>query len=534
VPVVVAVSLTLSSLVACTASKAPKQHPAVAPPESELRIGVRQPSTLDPAMRANPSDLLVARQIYEPLVGVDPQTGGLLPRLASSWDVLNGGTGFRFHLRPDARFQDGVTVTASDVAFELNRLARKETNSSLSHLLKPVAGYEQVHGTGEATELAGVKVDDPRTLVITITQAWYEFPYVLADPSTAPVPSAAFQSDPAAFLRHPTGSGPYALASGSGLPGDLVLERSKHYWGPQPAVARVRFISGGSSAAALGDLKAGRIDIGDVAPDAMSEALSEFGSRGLTPLAAEISLGFNLADPAVKDPRLRRAVSLAVDRPAIGKKVYGDVLVPADALIPRGLPGHTELACVDSCVHDVERAKALVQQVSGTARPEIGYDYPQSGTNDAVAQELKSELAAAGISLVPRPHAPIDFLSTLNANSQQMFLLIWVADYPLADWFLAPLFRASSPDNHTGYNDPTVQSLIDAERSAPDPAARLGLEKQIEQKVLADLPVTPVGFFRNHYAAATRIQGFSVDLLGSFDVARLSLGAARPAAASGS
>ncbi|MEA2565153.1 MAG: oligopeptide transport system substrate-binding protein [Actinomycetota bacterium] len=511
-------------LVACTGSKTPNVESATT--LTELRIGVRQPSTLDPAMRANPSDLLVARQIYEPLVGFDPQTGALLPRLATSWQVLNGGTGFRFHLRPDARFQDGVTVTANDVAFELNRLARKDTNSSLAHLLMPVVGYDQVHGTGEATELAGVKVEDPRTLVITITQPWYEFPYVLADPSTAPIPAARFQSDPAAFLRHPTGSGPYALASGSALPGNLVLERSKHYWGPLPAVATVRFVSGGSPSAALGDLRAGRIDIGDVAPDSMSQALRDFGSRGFTPLAAEISLGFNLTDPALKDPRLRRAVSMAVDRQAIGKKVYGDVLVPADGLIPRGLPGHTELACADSCVHDPAGAKALVQQVSGTARPEIGYDYPRSGTNDAVAQELKSELDAAGITLVPRPHAPIDFLSALNTNSQQMFLLIWVADYPLADWFLAPLFSANSPDNHSGYNDPAVQSLIDAERSDGDLVPRLGLEKQIEQKVLADLPVTPVGFFRNHYAASSRVQGFYVDVLGGFDVARLSLGAA--------
>ena len=151
------IAVVAPNLVACTASTTPKREPAASP--TELRIGIRPPSTLDPALRANPSDLLVARQIYEPLVGFDPQTGALLPRLATSWEVLNGGTGFRFHLRPDARFQDGVTVTASDVAFELNRLARKDTNSSLAHLLKPVAGYDQVHGTGEATELAGVKVE---------------------------------------------------------------------------------------------------------------------------------------------------------------------------------------------------------------------------------------------------------------------------------------------------------------------------------------------------------------------------------------
>lgn len=477
-------------------------------------------------MRANPSDLLVARQIYEPLVGFDPQTGALVPKLASSWDVLDGGTGFRFHLRPEATFQDGVTVTAGDVAFALNRLARKDTNSSLAHLLKPVAGYEQVHTTGEATELSGVEVEDDHTLLITITQAWYEFPYVMTDPSTAPIPAAAFRADPAAFFRHPTGSGPYALAPGVALPGDIVLERSKHYWGQRPSVALVHFVSSGSASNGLADLTAGRIDIGEVTPDALSQALKDFGSRGFTPLAAEISLGFNLADPALKDPRLRQAVSLAIDRQAIAKMVYGDVLVPADGLVPRGLPGHTELACTGTCVHDLARARSLVQQVSGTARPQVAFDYPQSGTNDAVAAELKADLEGAGIALIGRPHPPADFLSTLNMNAQAMYLLIWVADYPLADWFLAPLFIAKSPDNHSSYEDPAVQGLIDQSRATADSAHRLTLQRQVEQKVLADLPATPVGFFRNHYAAASRVQGFSVDVLGGFDVARLSLTAA--------
>ncbi len=519
-PLRAVLALVLLTLGACTAR--PAKPPAAAVP-SVLRIGIRQPSTLDPVMRANPSDLLIARQIYEPLVGFDPQTGGLVPKLASSWDVGDGGKSFRFHLRPDARFQDGTAVTATDVAFELNRLARKDTNSSLAHLLKPVAAFDQVHGTGEATELSGVKVEDAHTLLVTITDAWYEFPAVLTDPATAPVPADAVRADLAGFMRHPVGSGPYALAAGSALPGDLVLERWKGYWGPAPAVATVRFATGGTSSSVLGDLSGGRLDIGEVPPDAMSKALADFGSRGFTPLAAEIVLGFNVADPSLSDTRLRRAISLAIDRQAIAKKVYGDVLVPADGLVPRGLPGHSDLACTTACAHDPAGAKALVQQVSGTAQPEIGFDYPQGGANDAVAAELISDLAAAGIRLVGRPHSPGDFLATLDAGSRQMFLLIWVADYPLADWFLTPLFGANSPDNQTGYKDPGVQALITQARSTPDAAARIDLQQKLEQKVLADMPLTPIGFFRNHYAATPKVQGFYVDVLGGFDASRLSL-----------
>lgn len=491
-----------------------------------LRIGVRQPSTLDPVMRANPSDLLIARQIYEPLVGFDPQSGSLVARLASSWEALDGGRTFRFHLRSQARFQNGAAVTAGDVAFELNRLARKATNSSLAHLLSPVVGFDAVHNTGAADTLSGVKVDDDHTLTISLGDAWYEFPYVLTDPATAPIPAGAFQADPTGFMRHPVGSGPYALAPGSGLPGDLVLRRSKDYWGAPPPIASVRFATRASPAQVLGDLSTGSLDVGEVPSDGMSPALAAFGSRGYTPLAAEIDLGFNLADPALADARLRQAISLAIDRQAIAATAYGDVVVPANGLMPRGLAGHTDLACRAACGHDLAKARSLVQEVSGTAQPEIAFDFPQGGANDAVAAELISELAAVGIKVQGRSRSPADFLSTLNAAGQEMFLWIWVADYPLADWFLSPLFSPNSPDNHTGYKDSGVQDLLTKAHSTADPAARIGLEQQAEQKVLGDLPMTPVAFFRNHYAARREVQGFYVDVLGGFDVARLSLPAA--------
>jgi len=125
------------------------------------------------------------------------------------------GTGFRFHLRAGARFQDGVTVTASDVAFELNRLARKSTNSSLAHLLKPVVGYDQVHGTSEATDRPCVKVEDPRTLVITIAQPWYEFPCSPRRSLDGAHSGRRVPGRPRSLPPPPHWSGPYALAPGS-------------------------------------------------------------------------------------------------------------------------------------------------------------------------------------------------------------------------------------------------------------------------------------------------------------------------------
>ena len=96
----------------------------------------------------------------------------------------------------------------------------------------------------------------------------------------------------------------------------------------------MRFVFDRAPSTAVPDLAAGRLDVGEVASDAMPSALARFGSRGFTPIAAGIYLGFNLTDPALSDVRLRQAVSLALDRQVIAGRVYGAILEPADSLVP--------------------------------------------------------------------------------------------------------------------------------------------------------------------------------------------------------
>lgn len=498
-----------------TANKAPLRP-------DQLRIGIRQPSTLDPDLRANPSDLLVTEQIFQPMVGFNPQTDQLEPRLASSWETLDGGSRFVFHLRPAAKFQNGQPVTAADVAFSLNRLALKSTNSSLAYLMAPVAGFDAVNVTGTATTLSGVSVLDDHTLQISLTSPWIDFPYVLTDPATAPIPASAYQANPTAFMQHPIGSGPYELANPSGM--SLVLKRFSGYWGPRPAIPSVRFVFNPSPDAVLGDITKGSLDVGEVPSGSMSSALKKLGSRGFTPLAAGLYLGFNLSDPNLASLPLRRAISMAIDRQAIAAQVYGNVVVPADSIVPSGLPGHSELACGPDCQYNPAQAKALVQQAFPGGPPSITLGYPSGDPNNAIASAIAGDLKMVGITLTLKAQSASDYLNSLIAGSQEAFLQVWVADYPLADWFLTPLFGAGSPDNRSGYNDASVQATLSEARGTADTTKRLGMYASVERSVLSAMAVSPIAFFRNHYAAAARVRGFYVDVLGGFDVARFRLG----------
>lgn len=480
-------------------------------------MAIRPPAAIDPATLRDRSELLVARQLYEPLLRFDPETLELKSGIARSWDVLDGGSRFVFHLRPDARFHDGHPVTAQDAAFALSRLVRRETGSELSFLLEAVAGFAAVRA-GEAAELEGVRALDEVTLEVRIATPWVDFPYVLSHPATAPVPKQGLALDPVGFARKPAGSGAYRVAKPWKPGGDLVLEATPGSRG----TPRVRFVAIADPDGGWADLQAGRVDIAEVPPGKLAEARNRYGTAGFSPVAAGVYLGFNLKGPKLADLAVRRAVSLAIDRTAIADQVYEEVLVPATSIVPVGIPGRNEMACGPLCKHDPDGARALLAQAP--AGPvTIAFDYPAGATQDALAAAIEHNLADVGIQLQPRPHPLPEFLDLLEAEGQESFRILWVAEYPLADWFLTPLFAPGARDNHTGYAAPEVGDLLARARSAPGREERLRLYREAEARVMQDLPVVPIGFFRNHYAAGPGVRGLSVDQLGAFDIDRLTL-----------
>jgi ABC-type oligopeptide transport system substrate-binding subunit len=270
------------------------------------------------------------------------------------------------------------------------------------------------------------------------------------------------------------------------------------------------------------DLEAGRVDVAEVPPGKLPDARKQYGTAGFSPVAAGVYLGFNLKDPRVADIALRRAVSLAIDRTAVAGQVYEDVLVPATSIVPVGIPGRNELACGPLCRHDPDGARALLAQ-SSAGQVTVAFDYPSGATQDALAAAIGHNLAEVGIQLQPRPRPLPEFLDLLEAEGQESFRVLWVAEYPLADWFLTPLFAPAARDNHTGYDSPEVGDLLRRARSAPEREERLRLYREAEARVMQDLPVIPIGFFRNHYAARSTVRGLDVDQLGAFDVEHLTL-----------
>jgi oligopeptide transport system substrate-binding protein len=486
-----------------------------------VQVGVVGLPSLDPADALDPKAVMVVDQLFDTLVR---DTGELVPApgLARAFDANPQETVFTFHLAPGVRFDDGSPITAADVKFTLERVARKGSDSPLAAQLETVTGYAAWHTAGTAPGLAGIEAPDPATVVVRLDKPFSSFPAVLGHPGFGIVPKAAVERLGAAFKTTPVGSGPFhrveAVATGR-----LSLRRVAGHM-PEARVDGIDFVDFKDVDAAYQAFQAKAIDVAPVPPARADDAAKSFGRQGMSPYIGLVFYGLNVKSPDLADPRFRQAITLAIDRKEIVDNVYQGSVGLATGIVADGVPRRDANACGDRCRHDPDRARALLAEAFPDGKiPEVAIDHDDDATQAAVAQVIKTDLDTVGIPTVLRPHPFADYGKFLVSGQQELFRLGWIADYPSPDGFLSPLFLSSSPDNLTGLSSPEIDQTLTAARAEADPAKRLSLYLKAEQLVLDQYVVVPVAQLESRMVASGRIKGFSLDPIGTFDGSAVSV-----------
>ncbi|HJV04882.1 MAG TPA: ABC transporter substrate-binding protein, partial [Actinomycetota bacterium] len=408
--------------------------------------------TLDPRALESPDSLLLASQLFDGLVDYQPRTMAVVPAAAARWKIEDQGRRFVFRLREGMRYHDGSPVRARDFMFAWNRLADPVDANPYAFLLEAVAGFDRYRDQVQVTGMEGLEAPDDRTLVVTLTDPWPEFVALLGHPALSPVPPSASRPG---FARRPVGNGPYRLAAPvePGVP--IQMEAFGRYHGLPPSVARLEFQAFADPEEAWPEFVDGDLDISQIPVAVLPDAVSRYGTRGLVTLARLLYCGFNLDRARFRDPTLRRAVSIAVDREAIVAEVYGRGAEPAAAFVPPSIPGGGPGACGAACVHDVERARALIRRLPKGSRS-FALDYATSPVGDLLAATVAAQLEAVGLDVRPRGHDASEYARLLSTGQHEMFCLVWVADLPRQHGFLDPLLRSGSPDNQAAVDDPRL------------------------------------------------------------------------------
>jgi len=432
---------------------------AVAPADLTLVAGP-EPETLDPAIAARVVDLRLVSALVEPLTALDPATLEARPAAAATWTADALGT--TFTLAPGLRFSNGDPLTAEDFVRSWRRVADPRTGAPMQ-------------AEALAVSLAA-RAEDDRTIRIEASPPRPDLLPLLSLPAFAPVHATAVAAHGERWTRpeHWVGSGPYRLAAWE--PGRRIRFERNPFWRGAASVALASIeamtSSGGAgeAQAAFRAYETGAADLAWSVPARAATALRAAGRTDLRerPGAGTYLLRFNTTRAILADPRVRRALSAAIDRRAICEKVLRGGEEPASTLVPEAFsPRPGASAPRPGPAWDPDRNSRPDPALDAAAAKEaltgkmLEMLYPASDDAAGIVGEVLQEAwrAAFGLSLRLRPSEPKSAFAAVKRLEYDIAWGSWIADYPDAGSVLS-IFRSGSGNNRTGWRDDAFDATL--------------------------------------------------------------------------
>ncbi len=510
------------------AASAPRASPPTAQGGGNLRIGqAADIVSLDPWNVGDQTSLLVARQLYDTLVGHDPGSLRIVPRLATRWESAADGRTWTFTLREGVRFHDGSALDAAAIAYNFDR-ARDAGHVARGKGNGFALFADRWSVDGEAL-LTRVSAPDPRTVVFSLRSAFGPFLAELASPAFGIVSPRSMEADPDGWMlpasRGAAGTGPFRFVPGAWQRDQqLILERNAGYWQvderglPLPYLDRLTFRVAPDAAARAGELRAGALDVlRDISPQDVStmRGSPNLALLGRPPLGT-LYLGVTHTRPPFDQVEVRRAVAAALNRQAIVQAAYGAEGRTASQLIPPGLLGHDD-SVADFHKFDEAAAKKLLADadLARGFETELWYSPPSRADEPdtrKIALAIAADLARVGIKAQLRP---TEAGRSGRALEEQRFPL-YIGDR-------SPT-TADPDDVLLPWWDPQTRALLRQARIEMSESKRAELYKQVSKILQQQVPRVPLFHPARSIATTRKVSGLVPHATGGESFTRVSLG----------
>ena len=458
------------------------------------------PPTLDPHLTTDATSARIIVEVFGGLVTIDRNLD-IVPDLAESWNISDDGRVYTFNLREGAKFHDGKPVTAHDVQWSLERVTNPLTESPVAdQYLGDIVGVKEKLA-GDATTISGVRLIDEQTIEITIDEAKSYFLAKMTYPTGFVLDKENVEANPRSWFREPNGTGPFRLEEYE-VGVTLVLGRNENFHLGPPKLEEVEFkLSGGTSMLMYENDEIHVAGVGLADLDRLNDPSNDlYPELETAPASFSVNyIGLNVNEPPLDDVKVRQALNLAIDKQEIATIVLGDLVKPADGILPPNFPGYDE--SVSGYDFDPIRARQLLEESKYGDDleniPPITITTPGNfGANVSLDMEVILQMweRNLGITAEFQQTEYATFLKDLHKGRFQMFDIGWIADYPDPESFLDILFHSESTNNHTHYSNPEVDDLLLRARVETDTTTRYNLYNQAEQMILDDAPWVPLWF----------------------------------------
>ena len=494
-----------------------------------------EPQTLDPHLATGVPENKIISAIFEGLVQKNTQTLERLPAAAQAWTVNDARTIYTFSLRRNAKWSNGDPVTAHDFVWSWWRALQPKLGSQYVFMFYPIKNAE-AYFKGEISDWqqVGVKALDSYTLQVELANPTPYFLQLLDHYATYPVHRATIEAWGEADESYTrwtrpeniVGNGPFILTQWR-LNKVVSVQRNPQYWGAQDVKLNgIRYLPIESPTVEERMFRAGQIHFSSTMA---IDRLGYYQQNNPDALRVAPYLGtyfyrFNTEIAHLKDPRVRRALAMTIDRDLLIKSVLKGLQTSAYAITPPGLLGYYPPQVF---AYNPEQARQLMRAAgypNGEGFPalELQFNTSEGHRKIAVAiqQMWKREL---GIDVQLQNKDWKVYLADVSTGNYQVSRAGWIGDYVDPNTFL-DMWITDGGQNNTGWASAEYDDLILTQApQAKTREQRFALFYQAEKMLMDDMPFIPIYTYSTHRYQHPSVQGLDTNLLDYMNFRNVSL-----------
>ena len=470
-----------------------------------------EPKSIDPALNTAVDGHQVIYGVFEGLCRLDERDQGI-PGIAESWDISEDNLTYTFHLR-DAKWSDGQPVKASDFVYAWKRAVDPATAAEYGYQMYYLKNGEAINNGEKPIDELGVKAIDDKTLEVTLESVTPYFLQLTAFPTYMPVREDVVSADPEGWaLNMDTyiGNGPFKVQEWKHDDVLKLVKNENYYDADKVKLDGIDYVFIVEASTAVSAFESGEIDYMEAVPAEKIAVLEEANDENfkILPYLGTYFYIFNMNQEPVNNPKVRKALSLAINRTDIVEQVTKAGQVPATGFVPKGVSmsdgttdfqetaGDYNLPIDDSKVEEAKQLMAEAGYPDGQGFPTIELLYNTNEGHKAIAEAIQAMWKQnLGINVELRNEEWKVFQTSRNEGNYTVARHGWIGDYVDPMTFL-DMWITASGNNDAKFSNPKYDELISKAKST------LGKERddamlEAQAILMEELPVMPIYYYTN-------------------------------------
>lgn len=487
-------------------------------------------NSIDPALNDETYGYIYINHAFEGLLNKDTN-GNIIEGTAEKWEISEDGLTYIFHLRDNAKWSDGKKVTADDFVYSYRRAADPKTASPLSYLMEYIKNAKDIIRGKQPVENLGVKAIDENTLVIELEAPALYFTDILASGGVyMPVRKDIIEKYADDWTWKPEyyiGNGAYIMTERK--PEELlVFEINTNYWNyTNQSAKKINFVLIADEYISLNAVRTGDVDFSINAPPIGEiENLIKDNLMAVSDIIGVYYLDLNTKDKALSDKRVRKALSLAIDRNYIASNIGYGKLIAAEAFVPPAVKGleksfreeSSNYIIANNYSSNIEEAKKLLQD----AGYPNGDNFPilevkvSSGFYTTVLEAIQEMWKnTLNINIIVRTEESKITLPFRESGNYQMARTSWTGDYndPLT---MLQIMTSYSDINYGGFSNARYDYLIEYASVSANAQKRIEALKEAESIIFDEVPIIPLIYRTDFLIVNPKLKNYIDEPLGRY------------------